>query len=303
MSILIIGSSNTDLVIRADRFPKPGQTLLGGQFFTNPGGKGANQAVGASRLGADVTFCCMTGMDSNGDTAISQFDKEGIDTSYVFRTPLASSGIAVIGIDGKGENRIIVASGANAFLTPECIDKIDFAKFSIVLCQLETPLPTVEAAAHYAHNNGCLFVLNPAPACQLPEALLQNIDIITPNETEAEVLTGINIVDEKTAEAAAVKLCSYGIKSVIITLGGKGAYVYSDSFRGIVPAFKVKPVDTTAAGDIFNAALCVAISESSGIEEAVRFAQAAASISVTREGAQKSAPTRDEVIEVISNKR
>ena len=296
MSILVIGSSNTDLVAFVKHIPQPGETILGGEFFVNPGGKGANQAVGAARLTDCVTFCCMTGCDDNGRAAKALFDKEGMDTSYVFSTPDKASGVALIAVDEKGENSIVVASGANLELKPSDIDKIkDFSSYSIVLTQLETPLDTVCHIGELAVANGVKFVLNPAPAQALPESLLKCVDIITPNETEAEIITGIKVDDEASALKAAQKLCDMGVKNVIITLGGKGAFVYADGQYEVVPAFKVTPVDTTAAGDVFNGALCVAISEGKNLHDAVVFASAAASISVTRAGAQASAPTRAEV--------
>lgn len=296
MGILVIGSSNTDMVAFVNHIPVPGETVLGDGFLVNPGGKGANQAVGAARLGKDVTFCCMTGQDDNGRAAKALFDKEGMNTSYVFSTPEKASGVALIAVDEKGENSIVVASGANNELKPSDIDRIDdIGKYSIILTQLETPLDTVCHIGELAGACGVKFVLNPAPARALPEALLKCVDIITPNETEAEIITGIKVDDEASALKSARKLCDMGVKNVIITMGGKGAFVYADGMYETVPAFKVTPVDTTAAGDVFNGALCVALSEGKSLRDAVVFASAAASISVTRAGAQASAPYRDEV--------
>lgn len=296
MAILVIGSSNTDLVVNVSSIPKPGQTVLGDSFFVNPGGKGANQAVGAARLGKDVSFCCKTGEDDYGRAAKELFAKEGMDTSFVFSTPDHPSGMALIAVDRNGENSIVVASGANMNLLPEDIDRIgSFSRFDIVLCQLEIPLQTVEYIAAKTRTDGVKFVLNPAPACKLPDSLLSCVDILTPNETEAEIISGIKVTDAESAAEAARKIMEMGVGQVIVTLGSKGALHCSDTEQGLVPAFKVQAVDTTAAGDIFNGALCVALSEGKEMVDAIRFASAASSISVTRKGAQASAPYRNEV--------
>lgn len=300
MGILVIGSSNTDLVVNASKLPRPGETVLGGEFFVNPGGKGANQAVGAARAGKNVTFCCMTGKDDYGKAAKALFDKEGIDTSYIFSTPDKPSGVALITVDKNAENCIVVASGANLEIKPSDIDKIkDFKDYDIVLAQLEIPMATVQHIGELAKKNGVKFVLNPAPAQKLPASLLSCVDIITPNETEAEILTGIKVTDDNSAVEAAKALCALGIKDVIITMGSRGALLYSGGKAEFVPAFKVKAVDTTAAGDIFNGALCVALSEGKTLREAIVFASAASSISVTRSGAQASAPYRKEIEKVL----
>ena len=300
MAILVIGSSNTDLVVNVNSIPKPGQTVLGDSFFVNPGGKGANQAVGAARLGKDVSFCCKTGEDDYGRAAKELFAKEGMDTSFVFSTPDHPSGVALIAVDKNGENSIVVASGANMDLRPEDIDRIgSFSRFDIVLCQLEIPLQTVEYIATKARKDGAKFVLNPAPACKLPDSLLSLVDILTPNETEAEIISGIKVTDTESAAAAAGKIMETGVGQIIVTLGSKGALYCSGNGQTLVPAFKVRAVDTTAAGDIFNGALCVALSEGKEMVDAIRFASAASSISVTRKGAQASAPYRDEVNRII----
>ena len=300
MGILVIGSSNTDLVVNASKLPRPGETVLGGEFFVNPGGKGANQAVGAARAGKGVTFCCMTGQDDYGKAAKTLFDKEGIDTSYVFSTPDKPSGVALITVDKNAENCIVVASGANLEIKPSDIDKIKgFKDYDIVLAQLEIPVDTVEHIGELAEKNGVKFVLNPAPAQKLPSSLLSCVDIITPNETEAEILTGIKVTDDNSAVEAAKALRALGVKDVIITMGSRGALLYSGEKAEFIPAFKVKAVDTTAAGDIFNGALCVALSEGKALREAIVFASAASSISVTRSGAQASAPYRKEIEEVL----
>ena len=304
MSILVIGSSNTDLVVHAKSLPKPGETVLGRDFQVNAGGKGANQAVAAARLTDGVVFCCKVGADSYGRQAKALFTQEGLDTRYVLSTAEAASGVALISVDDEGENCIVVASGANSLLRPEDIDRIEnIGQYDIILIQLETPLETVEHVAALARKNGCRLILNPAPARPLPTSILSATDIITPNETEAEIITGIRVKDESTAAMAADSMKRMGVKNVIITLGSQGAYVSNGGFSGIVPSFKVKSVDTTAAGDVFNGALAVALSEGKAPKEAVEFAAAAASISVTRHGAQPSAPYRKEVEEKLNRHR
>lgn len=301
MKILVIGSSNTDLTVRAACIPKPGETVLGSGFKVDAGGKGANQAVGAARLGAEVTFSCMLGCDAYGEQSIESFKKEKIDTSYIFTCPEEASGVALITVDAKGENCIVVASGANLKFSPSYFDRIEGLEgFDLALAQLEIPVETVQYAASQCRSKGIPFVLNPAPAAQLPESMYADIDVITPNETEAEILTGIKVTDERSAGQAARCLCANGVKAVIITLGCKGAYVYSDGRGRLVKAWKVDAVDTTAAGDIFNAGFCVATAAGKDFDEAVRFASAASAIAVTRRGAQSSAPYYDEVIEFMN---
>lgn len=297
MKILVVGSSNTDMVVKTSRIPKPGETIIGGSFFMNQGGKGANQAVAAARLGAKVLFICKTGRDLFGKQALQAYEKEGIDTSFVFSSKTAPTGVAAIYVDKKGENCIVVAPGANFELLPNDIDVATEAikACDIILMQLEIPMETVEYVAALGKQYNKKVILNPAPARELPQKLMESVYLITPNETEAEIITGIQITDENAMQQAAKKMNSMGIENVIITLGAQGAYVYSPTFAGIVPANKVKAVDTTAAGDIFNGALAVALSENVALEQAVRFASKASAISVTREGAQPSAPYRKEV--------
>jgi ribokinase len=295
--ILIIGSSNTDMVIRTDHLPAPGETILGGTFFMAAGGKGANQAVAAARLGGAVTFICKVGNDIFGNQAKELFKQEGIDTTYLLTDAALPSGIALIMVDKKAENCIAVASGANAALTPADLQNTDalLASASIILMQLEIPLETVQFIASKAHSKGIPIMLNPAPACELPDALLQCISIITPNETEAEMLTGIKVTDIASAQQAAKKLHDKGIPTVIITLGSNGALVLHNEIFTHVPTIAVQAIDTTAAGDVFNGALAVAFYGDKTINEAAAFACKAASISVTRLGAQASAPYKHEV--------
>jgi ribokinase len=301
-NILVVGSSNTDMIIRVPRIPKPGETILGGAFSMASGGKGANQAVAAARAGGRVTFVARVGDDVFGERALANFTADGIDTRFVFRTPGSASGIALINVDERGENSISVASGANALLSVQDLDRANeaFVAADILLLQLESPMETVEAALRKARARGVPVVLNPAPARPLDDAILGLVSVLTPNEHEAEILTGIAVTDERAAREAASRLGARGPASVVITLGARGAYASSAGFEGPVAAFRVDPVDTTAAGDVFNGALAVALAEGLSMADALRFAQAAAAISVTRPGAQPSAPTRAEILALIS---
>ncbi|WP_302026233.1 ribokinase [Parabacteroides johnsonii] len=295
--ILVVGSSNTDMVIKAAHLPRPGETILGGTFFMNPGGKGANQAVAIARLGGPVTFICKTGSDIFGHQSQQLFEEEGINTSYVFSDSGNPSGVALITVDEKAENCIVVASGANANLLPSDLEKAEEAieRADLVLMQLEVPMETVCFVADIAWQKGKKVILNPAPAHPLSADLLRHLYLITPNETEAEMITGVKITDESSAGEAARALSGMGVQHVIITLGSKGALIYSNGKAEMVPALKVEAVDTTAAGDVFNGALTVALSEGRSLKEAARFACKASAISVTRVGAQSSAPYRNEV--------
>ena len=295
--ILVVGSSNTDMMIKTEHLPRPGETVLGGSFFMNPGGKGANQAVAVARLGGQIAFICKTGSDIFGHQSHQLFEEEGIDTSYIFSDTKNPSGVALITVDENAENCIVVASGANANLSPDNLAKaenaVDEAEF--VLMQLEIPIETVAFVADMAYKKNKKIILNPAPAQKLSEELLQNLYLITPNETEAELISGIKISDEQSTVDAAKKIADMGVDHVIITLGSKGALVYSDQACEFVPSVKVKAIDTTAAGDIFNGALVVALAEGRSLIDSVRFACKASAISVTRIGAQSSAPYRNEV--------
>ncbi|MBS1524005.1 MAG: ribokinase [Bacteroidetes bacterium] len=296
-SIVIVGSTNTDMVIRTDHLPAPGETILGGSFFINPGGKGANQAVAAKRLGGHVAFIAKTGNDLFGEAAVKLFKEEGIKTDHILTDPLHPSGVALITVDKQAENTIVVASGANAALFPADLgaatEVIQSAGF--ILMQLEIPLMTVTYVAELASVMGAKIILNPAPACQLPDDLLRHISIITPNETEAEMLTGIHITDLAGARAAAQVIREKGVETVVITLGAKGALISQAGIDELIPAPIVEAVDTTAAGDVFNGALAVALAEGRLLREAVDFGCKAAAISVTRLGAQAAAPYRHEI--------
>ncbi len=295
--IVVIGSSNTDMVLKTERFPKPGETILGGEFFLFQGGKGANQAVAAARLGGQVSFICKVGNDVFGNNAVKHYGHEGIDVSGVLVDGNAPTGVAVITVNKSGENSIIVASGANALLSVNDIKSLRnvLEAADWIITQLETPLPVIAYLSLYAKDNKKNLVLNPAPALQLPHTVYEGLFLITPNENETELLTGINVIDEDSAKKAAVVLKSRGVQNVIITLGSRGAYVDCADYCGIIESYKVIPVDTTAAGDVFNGALVVALAERNSWKEAVQFACKAAAISVTKMGAQISAPTRKEM--------
>ena len=295
--ILVIGSSNTDMIIKLDKIPVPGETVLGGEFSTAAGGKGANQAVAAARAGGDVTFIASVGNDAFGSEAIEGFRRDGINVDYIKRVDSEASGVALIFVDKKGENSIAVASGANAVLDVENIQKLKevISQAQILLMQLETPIETITKAAQIAHDSGVKVILNPAPAQPLDDDLLKRVSIITPNETEAELLTGVRITNDATAVEAAEILLSKGIETVLITLGAKGVLLATPDKKKFIPAFKVSAIDTTAAGDVFNGALAVGIAENKTFDEAIRFACAASALSVTKLGAQPSAHARQEI--------
>jgi ribokinase len=301
-SILVVGSSNTDMVIQADHLPLAGETVLGGRFFMNPGGKGANQAVAAARLGGRVTFIAKTGNDIFGKQSIQLFSKEGIDASYSRVDPIHPSGVALITVDRNAENCIVVASGANAQLSPSDLFKAKgkIQQAGIILMQLEIPVDTVQWVVAAAAEKGVRVILNPAPVCELPDELLRGLSVITPNQKEAEMLTGIKLTDQATFKRAAKKLQDKGIETVIITLGPRGALLLQKGEYTMVRAPVVKAVDTTAAGDTFNGALAVALVEGLAMTDAVQFACNAAAISVTRPGAQASIPYRKEVLNLKS---
>jgi len=296
--ITVIGSTNTDMVIKSPRLPQPGETILGETFFMTQGGKGANQAVAVARLGGEVMFVAKTGADIFGNNTRELLQKEGIDGKYLLTDPVHPSGVALITIDEKAENSIVVSSGANGNLLPEDLAQIPeiIEDVKIILMQLEIPLETVKYVAEAAFHQGKKVILNPAPGRPLPTNLLKKLYLITPNETEAELISGIKITDLQSAKLAAQRIHQLGVSAVIITMGAKGALIYADSKMELIPAISVKAVDTTAAGDVFNGALAVALTEGKTLSEAVRFASKAAAISVTRMGAQDSVPHRHEIV-------
>jgi len=295
--IVVIGSSNTDMVIHSEQLPKGGETVLGGQFMMNPGGKGANQAVAASRLGGEVTFVARVGNDVFGTEAIKGLKKQGINTDFVATDKEYPSGVALIMVDDQGENCISVALGANSTIHISDIDKVAelIEQASFVLVQLEIPMEVVYHSVKLASGCGTKVVLNPAPAQRLSDDLLSSLYMITPNQTETTLLTGIEVEDALGARKAANILRDKGVDIVVITMGSRGAYVLSDEEDQIVPCPQVKAIDTTAAGDTFNGALLVGLSEGLKLIEAIEFANKAAACSVTKMGAQASAPSRNDI--------
>jgi ribokinase len=299
--IVVIGSSNTDMVIRTPRIPRPGETVLGGEFFMAPGGKGANQAVAAARAGGDVHFIARVGDDVFGRESVDGFMNDGIHVERIVRDRNAPSGVALIIVGPDGENCIAVASGANARLGVADVRQAKplITSADIVLMQLESPLETVREAAEIASSAGVPVVLNPAPARALSDDVLKRVSYLTPNETEAEILTGITLIKKSDLAKAADVLLAKGMKAVLITLGAKGVYVATREKKEVMPAFKVIPVDTTAAGDAFNGALAVALAEGKPLFEAARFANAAAALATTKMGAQPSLAVRTEIEKLL----
>ena len=296
--VVVVGSSNTDLVVKTERFPKPGETLVGGDFFLFQGGKGANQAVAAARMGAEVTFISKLGKDLFGKQTREGLEKEGISTRLVLEDAAKASGIALITVDEQGENTIVVAPGANASLSPSDIQAAlpSLPNHAFILCQLEIPIDTITFLASYAQEKNKNLILNPAPAQKLPESIYDQLFLITPNETEASLLTGMPCDREDDYPKIAQWFRNKGVKQVLLTLGEKGTYFQNSTQQHRIPAQKVTAVDTTAAGDVFNGSLVVALAEGMQWKEAINLATKAASISVTRMGAQASAPFRSELV-------
>jgi ribokinase len=296
-TVVVVGSTNTDMTVRVPRIPRPGETVVGRDFQVSGGGKGANQAVAAARAGGRVRFVTALGADGFGDRAREAFAADGIDVGLVRRVPDAASGVALIFVDEAGENSIAVASGANAALGPADLAALatQIGPRDVLLVQLEIAIETVAAAVEVARSHGARVILNPAPARALTDDLLAAVSILTPNEQEAAQLTGVEVGDAAGLGRAAEVLHGRGVRDVLITLGPRGVYVSAAGASALVPAFRVDAVDTTAAGDVFNGALAVALIEARPLHDAVRFASAAAALSVTRAGAQASAPRRMEI--------
>lgn len=302
--IVVIGSSNTDMVIQADRLPVPGETILGGTFLMSPGGKGANQALACARLGAEVTFVAKIGNDLFGIQAMEIYKSEQIDTRYVYTDNKNPSGVALISIDMTGENFITVAAGANQSLSVQDIDKARdvIRDADIILLQLEIPLETVAYAVDLAYRLGKRVILNPAPAASLHKTLMNRLYAILPNRIEAEMLSGIKVSDSRSAAVAAGIIRDKGVANVIITMGREGAFVLDDQGReAMLPANETPTIDTTGAGDVFCGALSVYLAEGHTLVDSVRFANVAASVAVTRIGAQSSIPYRFEIDRVFSS--
>ncbi len=301
--LVVLGSTNIDHILNVPYFLAPGETLSAHQYQVALGGKGANQAVAAGRAGANIQFITALGDDAFGREALQHFRADGIDTSLIKIVPNEKTGVALIFVNDEGENMIGIHAGANAHVTPEmltqCLPEIETA--DALLMQLEIPLETIHLATKYAKKRGVLVALNPAPAKALPDDLLAQIDIITPNETEAEILTGVKVDSPETAETAAKILHAKGIKLVIITLGKFGAWVSENNQGILIPGFKVHAIDTIAAGDTFNGVLIMAIMEGSTLSFAVQKAHAAAALAVTKKGAQPSVPWKEEIEQFLSD--
>ena len=297
----MVGSSNMDLVVKSPRIPVPGETILGGDFFMVPGGKGANQAVAAARLGARVCFVARLGDDLFGRKSLENFQREGLDTKFVTLTSHTPSGVALITVDEAGNNAIVVAPGANAKLSPEDVRRAEgeIRAVGAVVAQLEVPMTTVQCAAELANEAGVPFILNPAPAQRLSPSLLARVEVLTPNETEAQLLTGVKVIDDDSARKAAEKLLSTGVKAVILTMGARGFLLAANGATEFVAALRVKAIDATAAGDAFTGSLAVSLARGRPLREAAAFANRVAALCVTRLGAQPSMPTQKEVEEFV----
>ena len=295
--IYVIGSINTDMIVKADKLPSPGQTVMGGDFLMTAGGKGGNQAVAAARHGALVSMVANLGEDIFGDQAVSRLQSEGIDCTHVGRDANHPSGVALISVDASGENHIVVAPGANSTVTEQQVEAAlaSIPAGSIVLLQLEIPLATVSHAIALANEKSCRVMLDPAPAQALPEEMLQGLYLLTPNETEAEILTGMAVADPDSATQAAERLLEAGAQNVAVTLGARGVLLANDQGSELIAAPSVKALDTTAAGDCFNGSVAVALAGGNDLRDAMAFACKAASISVTRMGAQDSMPHSHEI--------
>ncbi|ATZ96443.1 MULTISPECIES: ribokinase [Dickeya] len=295
--LVVLGSINADHILNLAQFPRPGETVIGKQYGVAFGGKGANQAVAAGRSGADIEFIACVGADDIGERIRQQLINDRVDVSAVEAISGQTTGVALIFVNGEAENMIGIHAGANAAVTPDYLNRYQqkIIDASALLMQLESPLETVTAAARLAHDNGTKVILNPAPACSLPDELLSLVDMITPNETEAQILTGVTVETEDDAQRAAQVLHDKGIATVLITLGSRGVWLSEQGKGQRIPGFRVTAVDTIAAGDTFNGALVTALLESRPMDAAVKFAHAAAAIAVTRYGAQPSVPWREEI--------
>lgn len=302
--ITVVGSLNMDLIVRAPRIPQPGETIIGRGFHVAPGGKGANQAVAAARLGARVSMVGRVGQDSFGTDLLNNLKEAGVDHTYVTQDPDAASGVALIEVDDAGQNSIVVASGANMQLSPADVEAAEaiIAGADILLLQLESPLETVARAAQLARAHQVTVILNPAPAQPLPAGLLSAVNILVPNESETAILTGLPVGDQSEIEAAGARLRDLGVETLILTLGERGAMLVTAGGSQLFPTFKVTPVDTTAAGDAFVGGLAVALAEGLSLPEAIRWGNAAGALATTRLGAQPSLPSRQTLEDLLVEK-
>lgn len=295
-NICVIGSLNMDLVVNVDKMPKPGQTIIGSNFKEVPGGKGANQAVAMARLNGNVSMIGKVGEDGFGQTLINSLKNDKVDTTYI-KTTKGATGVALITVDNNAQNSIVVSPGANFEVKEEDIDNnIEAIKNSdIVVLQLETPLNTIKYALKKSKELNKYTILNPAPALKLDDEIIKNVDLLTPNETELEIISGVNIETEEDIQKAAQIMIEKGVKELIVTLGSKGSLYINKEKSIFKKAYKVEAVDTTAAGDSYTAALAVALSKDQSIEEAMDFASKVGALSVLKEGAQSSLPTLEDV--------
>ncbi len=298
--VLVIGSLNADLVVRAPHFPQPGETISGDDLQIIPGGKGANQAVAAARQGASVAMLGRVGKDSFGSFLLDSLKSDSVDITNVLANDSAT-GTAIIVVDANGQNSIVLSTGANGKVSPADVDNASTLRPNLILLQLEIPIPTVLHAAQYAKQNGIRVILNPAPAQPLPDELISLIDFIIPNETELSLLTGLEVKDVPSAEQAAKVLLQRGAKNVIVTLGEKGALLVSSKQVTQVNTYKVNVIDTTAAGDAFIGGFASALLRGVEIEEAVKYANACGALAATKFGAQPSLPTKEETEKIISS--
>ncbi len=297
--VLVVGSLNADLVVRAPRFPQPGETISGEDLQVIPGGKGANQAVAAARLGANVSMLGRVGRDNFGDFLLDNLKTNKVDT-HLIRRDDASTGTATIIVDGNGQNSIVLSAGANGQVSIADVEHASFPDFSLLLLQLEIPTPTVYRAAQRAHENRLRVILNPAPAKPLPDELIALADFLIPNETELSLLTSMEVKDIPSAELAARVLLGRGATLVIVTMGSKGALVVDAGKSTHVDTFKVNVIDTTAAGDAFIGGFANALLENNSLEESVRYGCACGALATTKFGAQPSLPTKEEVERLMS---
>jgi ribokinase len=304
--VTVVGSLNMDLVIRSPHIPQSGETIIGSDFQTIPGGKGANQAVAAARLGAEVNMVGRVGKDAFADVLLENLASSGVESGFVRRDPTSATGVALIVVDDAGENIIVVASGANMQLSEADVESAAhvISSSDVLLLQLEVPIPVVTRAAQIAQASGVTVILNPAPARQLPADLLKLVDILVPNESEAELLTGVNVSSQDGLENAARVLLESGTRAVVITLGSRGVFFTGSLIEAEkIDAFQIEPIDTTAAGDAFLAGLAVTFGAGDSLQEAVRFGNAAGALAAMKFGAQTSLPVRDEVLQMINGER
>lgn len=300
--VIVVGSLNMDLVVRAPKIPRPGETVLGSDFKQVPGGKGANQADAAAKLGAETAMLGAVGKDSMGNQLIRSLEKDGVNVDKVLVKDNLPTGVAAIVVEDSGNNAITVAPGANSGFTPDDLSDMDslFKRAKVMLVQLETPIETVRTALRMARKNNVTTILNPAPAIELDDEIFSLVDILTPNETELELLSGMDTSNIERVEAAGKHLIQKGVSRLIVTLGSQGSIHIGNNSIKLYPAYNVKAVDTTAAGDSYNAALAVSISKGESLEDAIKFATKVGAMTVTKHGAQTSLPLVEEVEEFDS---